>query len=263
MSLVACGGGSVSLSDFPGTELTLIGIPATPEDRGLELVLFSSDGACPELRSSVRASINGHALELTRKGGSAPGLLPFVPSCERPTFTTTLGTGELGLDAEVTTIEVRDETATFLFEVAGLMQERRLQLVQPADRQLRGSGEVVMEPVPATVRVDGQSPYVYGAAGAFVPYDCSPTQAWSLAPEQVSTQGNVLRFTVPAISQAGAGFLNFSASGSAEVRRCEGPRACHARVEFFVSERVTLLGPGGEPPAPGCTGQARPDAGSP
>jgi hypothetical protein len=243
LALPACfGPESTPLAEFPQPALRFEA-PLSPENAEFELVLDFTlpEGAdCPVLPAATRAWVNGHALELTYRGGRRTHLV--LPSgCGQPTFTATGTPRELGLEQEVSTVEVEDGHTRFVFEALHVVAERRLVLAPPRDGVLTPGAEVRVEvSVPTDVVRVLEGGDRDNATVSFFPASGQPSEGWSVRWDAVVLEGGVLRFTVPASAPASTGTLFVSLLSSVGTRRCEGPTTCQGRTWYELQTPVSV-----------------------
>jgi hypothetical protein len=243
LALPACSGfESTPLADFRQPELRFQA-PLHTGGSGFEVTLeftLPPDADCPVVPAATRAWLNGHALEVTYRGGRRFNLV-LPDGCGRPTFTATGPIRELGLEQEVSTFEVEDGHTRWVFEALHAVTERRLVLAQPQDGVLRPGAEVRVElSVPTDVGLPQEAQAQGVAAAMFFPTSGPPSQGWSLTWDAVTLEGSALRFTVPASAPAATGILYVDIPASVGARRCEGPTACRGLTHYSLELPVSV-----------------------
>jgi hypothetical protein len=235
LALLACAacGPAPALSNFVQPRLHLeLRAPAMREGVSLHLKYDPDQNeGCPVLPDNTVARINGQPLEVYEPGGQ--DYYFWLPrGCAYPVMVARGTPQELGLDQEVSLMEVSDGRTTLTFEALNVFKERTLTLDLPQDATLRPGQQVAVR---FSVRTDQLS-----SRFSLTLTTGQLQETLFVQPEAVSYEQDRVLFTMPAFTSSGSATLTLQLSGNVGARRCEGLSACVGEVLYEQSFIVNL-----------------------
>ena len=242
LACAACDPGD-PLSDFSDVTLGLVVPPfassGDPTHRVSVQLYYTietpAEGDCLVLPGNTRAHINGHPLEVVERGRFyRDWIFSGAVGCFLPSMVTRLTPQELGLDQEVSLIEISDGSTTLAFEALNVSKERTFTFDLPQGATLRPGQEVAIKPSVMTDKFDPNS-------GVHVRLNQSKQERVLPLVDKREELGHML-FKMTDFTSAETATLRLMHSGQVEVgvRRCSGLRACTGHVFFYQVPELSV-----------------------